>query len=208
MTETLLIVFIVTSIVLIITPGQDMILVMSRSISQGWKAGVTTAAGVSVGLLGHTILAALGLGALLQASEILFSAMKIIGATYLIYLGIKLFRNSNADLNISGLSIVSLRKMFFQGALSNISNPKIVIFYLAYLPQFIPSDTGNPTALLFILGTAFAILTFLVKGPIGCGAGLLSHWLRSRPAVIRWINRASGVVLVGLGLRLALEKRN
>lgn len=208
MTETLLIVFIVTSIVLILTPGQDMILVMSRSISQGWKAGVTTAAGVSTGLLGHTILAALGVGALLQASEILFSAMKITGAAYLIYLGIKLFRHNDSDLNISEQPVISLRKVFFQGVLSNISNPKIVIFYLAYLPQFIPTDAGNPTTLLFILGTVFALLTFFVKGPIGCVAGLLSHWLRSRPAVIRWINRASGMVLFGLGLRLVLEKRN
>jgi threonine/homoserine/homoserine lactone efflux protein len=208
MTLTLLTMFTITSIILIITPGQDMILVMSRSISQGWRAGVTTAAGISVGLLGHTLLAAFGLGTLLQASEILFSAMKIIGAAYLIYLGIKLFLNSKADLNINGQPIVSMRKMFIQGAISNISNPKIVVFYLAYLPQFIPSGTGNPTTLLLLLGTVFAMLTFLVKGPIGCGAGLLSHWLRSRPAVIGWINRASGVVLVGIGLRLALEKRN
>jgi threonine/homoserine/homoserine lactone efflux protein len=208
MAETLLIVFVATSIVLIVTPGQDMILVMSRSISQGWKAGVATAAGVSMGLLGHTVLATLGLGALLHASEVLFVAMKVIGAAYLIYLGIKIFRSSHAGLKISGMPAVSLRKMFFQGALSNISNPKIVIFYLAYLPQFVPSDTENPTALLFMLGTAFAILTFFIKGPIGYGAGVLSGWVRSRPAVIGWINRASGVVLVGLGLRLALEKRN
>ncbi len=208
MTEILPIVFIISSIFLIITPGQDMILVMSRSISQGCKAGIATAAGVSVGLLGHTVLAALGLGALLQVSEILFAAMKFAGAAYLVYLGIKLFRNSRAGLEISGLPVASLRKMFFQGALSNLSNPKIAIFYFAYLPQFIPSDTANPTTRLFILGAAFALLTFLVKGPIGYGAGILSSWLRSRPAVIGWINRISGVVLVGLGLRLALERRN
>ncbi len=208
MTETLPMVFIITSIILIITPGQDMILVMSRSISQGCKAGVATAAGVSVGLLGHTVLAALGLGALLHASEILFTVMKFLGAAYLIYLGVKLFRNSHASLNISGLPEASLRKVFFQGVISNLSNPKIAIFYIAYLPQFMPSGTENPTTMLFMLGTAFALLTFLVKGPIGYGAGVLSSWLRSRPAVIGWINRASGVVLIGLGLRLAIERRN
>lgn len=208
MTETLPIVFIFTSIFLIITPGQDMILVMSRSISQGCKAGVSTAAGVSVGLLGHTVLATLGLGALLSASEVLFTAMKFIGAAYLIYLGIRLFRNSHAGLNISDLPVVSLRKMFLQGALSNLSNPKIAIFYFAYLPQFVSPGTVNPTTQLFILGLTFAALTFIVKGPIGWGAGILSGWLRSRPAVIGWINRSSAVVLVGLGLRLALERRN
>lgn len=208
MTETLPVVFIVASIVLIITPGQDMILVMSRSISQGVKAGVATAAGVSVGLIGHTILATLGLGALLHACEILFTAMKLVGAAYLVYLGISFFRNSGAGLSIREMSVAPLRKVFFQGLLSNLSNPKIVIFYLAYLPQFIPLGAENPTTRLFILGSAFAVLTFVVKGPIGFGAGVLSSWLRSRPAVIGWINRASGVVLVGLGLRLALEQRN
>ena len=209
MTESMLLVFIVTSIVLIVTPGQDMILVMSRSITQGWKAGVMTAAGVSVGLLGHTMIAAVGLGAILRASETLFFAMKMIGSVYLLYLGFKLIQNSReAGLNISRQSIIPLRKMFFQGALSNISNPKIIIFYLAYLPQFIPLNSNKPAVMLFMLGIAFAVLTFMVKGPIGCAAGLLSNWLRSRPAIIKWINRASGVVLIGLGLRLAFEKRS
>jgi threonine/homoserine/homoserine lactone efflux protein len=208
MTETLPVVFFITSIILIITPGQDMILVMSRSISQGWKAGVSTAAGVSVGLLGHTILATLGLGALLRTSEVLFTAMKLIGGAYLFYLGIKLIRNGHSGLNINNLPSASLRKMFFQGILSNISNPKIAIFYFAYLPQFIPSSAENPTTLLFVLGSAFALLTFFIKGPIGYGAGILSGWLRSRPSVIGWVNRSSGMVLIGLGLRLALERRN
>lgn len=208
MTESLPIVFIFTSIILILAPGQDLILVMSRSISQGSKAGIATAAGVSVGLLGHTVLATLGLGALLHASEILFSAMKYAGAAYLIYLGIKLFRNSSSGLNIDDLPAVTFRKMFFQGAISNLSNPKIAIFYFAYLPQFVSPGTVNPTSQLFILGFMFAVLTFILKGPIGWGAGRLSGWLRSRPVVIGWINRSSAVVLVGLGLRLAIERRN
>jgi threonine/homoserine/homoserine lactone efflux protein len=208
MTETLPIVFIVTSIILILTPGQDMILVMSRSISQGCKAGIATAAGVSLGLLGHTVLATLGLGALLQASEIFFTGMKLTGAAYLIYLGIKLFRNSHAGLNLNNLPIASLWKMFFQGALSNLSNPKIAIFYFAYLPQFMPPGSENISGLVFKFGISFAILTFLIKGPIGYGAGILSSWLRCRPAVVAWINRGSGMVLVGLALRLAFEQKN
>ena len=208
MTGTLPIVFIVTSIILIITPGQDMILVMSRSISQGWKAGVATAAGVSVGLLCHTVLATFGLGALLRTSEILFTAMKLAGAVYLFYLGIRLIRNSHTGLNINDLPSNSLRKVFLQGTISNISNPKIAIFYFAYLPQFVPSGIENPTTQLFLLGGAFALLTFFIKGPIGYGAGVLSNWLRSRPSVIGWINRTSGVVLIGLGVRLAFERRN
>ena len=207
MFETLPILFIVTSLILIITPGQDMMLVMSRSIAQGRKAGVATAAGVSFGLLGHTVLASLGLGALLRASEILFVVIKLIGAVYLVYLGIKLFRSSHSDLDIKGMPVASYRKLFFQGAFSNLSNPKIAIFYFAYLPQFIPTGSEAPTTTLLILGAAFAFLTFLVKGPIGYGAGALSSWIRSRPAVLGWINRVSGGVLIALGLRLAFERR-
>ncbi len=201
------IVFIIASVIVIITPGQDMILVMSRSISQGSKAGVATAAGVSVGLLGHTILATFGLGALLRASDVFFTIMKFLGAAYLFYLGIKIFLSRNAGLNTRELPSMSLRKVFFQGALSNLSNPKIAIFYLAYLPQFVPSGAESPTLRLFLLGAAFAALTFVVKGPVGYGAGVLSSWLRARPKVIAWINRTSGMVLVGLGLRLALDRK-
>ena len=208
MLETFPIVFIISSIVLIITPGQDMILVMSRSISQGWKAGVATAAGVSVGLVGHTVLASFGLGALLSASEALFTVMKILGAVYLFYLGVKILRDRHSKMNLSGLPETPLPRAFFQGALSNLSNPKIAIFYFAYLPQFAPPGAENPTGHLFLLGAAFAALTFLIKGPVGYGAGVLSGWLRSRPAVIKGINRVSGVVLIGLGLRLAFESRN
>ncbi len=206
MQESQVLLFIVTSVFLIITPGQDMILVMSRSISRGWKAGVITAAGVSTGLLGHTLIAALGLGAVLTASRLLFNIMKYIGAAYLLYLGIKMLISRTADLDLHEGAVSSLRKMFFQGAFSNISNPKIVIFYLAYLPQFVPAHNKNGTLLLLMLGTSFALLTFLVKGPIGCVAGMLSSWLRSHPRVIVWINRISGGVLVGLGLKLALER--
>lgn len=200
--------FIVTSLVLIVTPGQDMMLVMSRSITQGWKAGVVTAAGVSTGLLGHSLLASLGLGALLGASEMIFVTIKYVGAAYLVYLGIKLLAQGRSEIEVRRMSAVPMRSLFFQGAFSNLSNPKITIFYFAYLPQFIPSGSAHPTTMLFALGVAFAALTFIVKGPVGYGAGILSGWLRSRPTVLSWINRTSGVVLVALGIRLAMERRN
>jgi threonine/homoserine/homoserine lactone efflux protein len=207
MTETEVVLFVATSLLLIITPGQDMILVMSRSISQGSKAGIATAAGVCTGLLGHTILAALGLGAILRASEILFTIVKLIGAAYLFYLGIRLLRTNQGELEIRGMANASLSKLYLQGAVSNLSNPKVAIFYLAYLPQFIPAESVHPTPMLLALGAAFAGLTFLVKAPIGYGAGALSSWLRSRPSVQAWVNRISGGVLVALGLRLAFERR-
>ncbi len=136
MLEIAWLLFIFASLVLIVAPGQDMILVMSRSIAQGSVAGVATAAGVSVGLVGHTFLATLGLGAILRTSEWLFLALKLVGAAYLVYLGVQLLRTKNSELAVSTGAPRSLWRLFFDGALSNVSNPKIAVFYFAFLPQF------------------------------------------------------------------------
>jgi threonine/homoserine/homoserine lactone efflux protein len=199
--------FVAVSLVVIATPGQDMILVMSRSIVQGPNAGIATAAGVSVGLIGHTVLATLGLGAILRASEWLFIALKLVGAAYLIYLGVGMLRAKGHEFALSASSRRSLARLFLDGALSNISNPKVAIFFFAFLPQFVSSGAAHPTLSIFVLGLAFAALTFVVKGPIGLSAGALSGWLRARPAVLKWLFRSSGAILVGLGFRLALERR-
>lgn len=205
--EVVTFVFLLTSAVVILTPGQDMILVMSRSIAQGQKAGIITALGVSVGLLGHTLLATLGLGALLLASEFLFSIVKFIGAGYLIYIGYQLLRSKDHTIAMKDLPKVSYKKMFIQGALSNIMNPKVAIFYFSYLPQFVIQNNGNETMQLFILGFTFATLTFLIKAPIGFISGLLSFWIKTRPIILHYIHRTSGVILIGLGLKLALAER-
>jgi threonine/homoserine/homoserine lactone efflux protein len=199
--------FIAASLVLIVTPGQDMILVMSRSIAQGAAAGVATAAGVSVGLVGHTVLATLGLGAILRTSEWLFVALKLAGAASLVWLGVQLLRTSRHELAVSAGAPRSLSRLFVDGALSNISNPKIAVFYFAFLPQFVLPGAAHPTLSVFVLGLVFAGLTFLVKGPVGLGAGLLSGWLRARPKVLAGLYRTSGAVLIGLGLKLAFERR-
>jgi len=199
--------FIVASIVLIVTPGQDMILVMSRSIAQGSAAGVATAAGVSVGLVGHTLLATLGLGAILRTSEWLFVLLKLVGAAYLVYLGVQLLRTHSHQLAGASGAPRSLTRLFGDGALSNVSNPKIAIFYFAFLPQFVAPDASHPTLAVFVLGLVFAALTFVVKGPVGLAAGRLSGWLRRRPDALKWLYRTSGAVLIGLGLKLAFERR-
>lgn len=201
------ILFIVASLVLIVTPGQDMVLVMSRSITQGVAAGVVTAAGVSVGLVGHTVLATLGLGALLKASELLFTVLKLVGAAYLMWLGVQLLRTKQSELALSASAPRSLGRLFTDGALSNLSNPKIAVFYFAFLPQFVKPDAAHPTLAVFVCGLVFAALTFVVKGPVGWGAGRLSGWLRQRPRVLTGVFRCSGLVLVGLGVKLAFERR-
>jgi threonine/homoserine/homoserine lactone efflux protein len=199
--------FIIASLVVITTPGQDMILVMSRSIAHGPGAGVATAAGVSVGLVGHTALATLGLGALLRTSEWAFLALKLAGAAYLVYLGVKLLRTKDAELHAHAGAARATGQLFLDGAFSNLANPKIAVFYFAFLPQFVQPQAVHPTFTIFVLGLLFALITFAVKAPVGWFAGRLSGWLRERPRVLSGLYRGSGAILLGLGLRLAFEQR-
>lgn len=206
--EALSIFFILTSVLIILTPGQDMVLVLSRSLAQGKKAGVITALGVSIGLVGHTLLTTLGLGAILMASEWIFNLIKYVGAAYLIYIGYQLLKAKDLNLKAKSLSKVSHKKMFLQGALSNISNPKITIFYFSYLPQFVVSSSSSETLQLFILGLTFAILTFLLKAPIGYVGGALSFWIKTRDYILKAVFKISGVILILLGIKLALESKD
>jgi threonine/homoserine/homoserine lactone efflux protein len=144
----------------------------------------------------------------LRASEWLFIAIKLVGAAYLVYLGVGLLRTRTTELVVLASSRRSLARLFLDGALSNITNPKIAIFYFAFLPQFVLPAARHPTLSVFVVGLVFAALTFLVKGPVGYFAGVLSGWLRSRPRVLARLYRSSGAVLVALGLRLAFERRD
>ncbi len=207
MTEHQILFFVATSLVVIATPGQDMVLVMSRSIAQGSRAGVVTALGVSLGLMGHTCLAAFGLGAILSTSEIAFLVVKLIGAGYLIYLGGRMILSSAQSVHLDSLTAIPFPALFRQGAVSNLANPKVTVFYFAFLPQFVPQGEASPTLLLLFLGASFSVLTFMVKAPVGYGAGALSGWLRQRPRIQVWMNRISGCVLVGLGIRLGFAQR-
>ena len=158
--------YIVASLAIIVTPGQDMILVMSRSIAQGARAGIATAAGVSVGLAGHTLLATAGLGAILRTSDWLFVALKFAGATYLVFLGVQLLRAPSGALAVPAGARRTTWRLFADGALSNLSNPKIAIFYFAFLPQFVATDAAHPTLAILVLGITFAALTFVIKAPV------------------------------------------
>jgi threonine/homoserine/homoserine lactone efflux protein len=198
---------IVASLVLIATRGQDVVLVMSRAIARGPAAGVVTAAGISVGLVGHTLLATLGLGALLRASEWLPLALKLVGAAYLVVLGVQMLRTRHTQPVVSEGVSRTLRRLLVDGALSNIGNPKVAVFYFAFLPQFGRPGVSHPAASVFVLGLTYAALAFAVKAPVGLAAGVLSGWLRARPGVRAGLMRASGLVLVGLGLRLAFQRR-
>lgn len=198
--------FVAASLVLIVTPGQDMILVLSRSIAQGAAAGFATASGVCSGLVVHTAVAALGLGALVRASEPLYLALQLAGAAYLAWLGLQLLRAPQGPLALQGAAPKRPARMFFDGALSNLCNPKIIVFYLAFLPQFVEPGAGHAGLSLLALGLVFALLAWLVKAPLGLGAAALTGWLRLHPRGLTWLFRASGAVLLGLGVQMALQR--
>ena len=200
--------YVAASLALIATPGQDMMYVISRSLAQGRTAGVASAAGVSLGILVHTALAALGVGALLQASPALFLALKLGGAAYLALLGLRmLFAPSREALTGRPGERASLGSLVRQGMASNVMNPKIVVFFVAFLPQFVDPASAHPTRDLAFLGSLYAAMAFPVKSAVGLAAGTLSERLRRSPAALAWMERASGAILVLLGARLAFAGR-
>jgi threonine/homoserine/homoserine lactone efflux protein len=200
--------YVVASLALIATPGQDMIYVITRSLAQGRVAGLASALGVCLGILVHTALAALGVGAILQASEALFLLLKLAGAAYLIYLGLRMvFGRVDADALSATAPRLSHAGLVWQGMLSNITNPKIVLFFFAFLPQFVDPASPHPTRDLVFLGVLYAALALPVKGGVALAAGSLAQRVLKSPGALAWIHRAGGTVLVALGVRLAAAER-
>lgn len=196
----------VASLALILTPGQDFIYVVTRSLAQGRIAGLCSAVGVIIGILVHTALAALGVSAILHASEGLFLLLKLAGAAYLVYLGLRMLLRPEGALAASAEAPrLSTASLVWQGVLSNVTNPKIVLFFFAFLPQFVDPASPHPTADLVFLGVLYAAMGLPVKAGVALAAGSLSERILRRPATLAWVQRAGGAVLVGLGLRIARE---
>lgn len=197
--------YVAASLALIATPGQDMLYVIARSMAQGRAAGLCSALGVCLGILVHTALAALGVGALLQASETLFVALKLGGAAYLVYLGVRMLAAKGvASSRAAPATPLSPLALVGQGMLSNVSNPKIVMFFMAFLPQFIDPASAHPTRDLVSLGALYAALAFPVKGAVAWLTASFAGRARPSAHALAWAQRAGGAILVLLGLRLAL----
>ncbi len=205
--EINLVLFLTASLVVIVAPGPDNILVLTRGISQGRKAAMVSAAGASVGLICHSLFAAAGLSAVLAQSAVAFALVKYAGAAYLIYLGAKTLLNRQGFVVSGDERPIRLGSVFVQGVASNVMNPKIAVFFLAYLPQFADPTTGSMAPQLLLLGLTFALLTWLIFNVLGYFSGSLGDKLASRPRfsdALRWL---MGAVFIALGLRLALPER-
>jgi threonine/homoserine/homoserine lactone efflux protein len=199
--------FVVVSWALIITPGPDMLYVLTRGMAHGRKAGIVSAIGVICGILIHTLAAAFGVTLIFQTSPFAFLIMKYLGMTYLIYLGIKAWMDKSAFNLSTSIAGAKSHSLFYQGVMSNVLNPKIAIFFLAFLPQFVNHGSDHIPLQMIILGLTFALfgLCFLVA--VGYFAGAFGAWLTRLPQlsnILRWL---TGGVLLSLGLRLALTEQ-
>ncbi len=201
--------FLATAIVLIITPGQDTFFILGRSLSGGRAVGIAAALGVSAGTVVHTLLAALGLSALLATSAYAFTMVKFAGAAYLIYIGVRALLSRSDALPGSDAPEKSGDEWaaFRQGMLTNLLNPKVALFFLALMPQFIEAASTKKVAAFMVLG-----LSFVMLGVVWCAilaiaaAGLRGAFLR-RPSLGRLLNHVAGALFVALGIRLAATRQ-
>ena len=198
--------FIGVSWALILAPGPDMFYVISRGIAHGRRAGILSATGVVCGILVHTTAAALGLTLLLQTSALAFLVVKYIGAAYLIYLGVKAWlEKSTLNLQSSAPAVKS-SALFWQGVLSNVLNPKIAIFFLAFLPQFVEKGSGYVAWQMIFLGVMFACFGLCFLLVVGYSSGTIGRWLTQRPQYTQSLQHLAGGILIGLGIRLAFTE--
>ena len=209
MDETRLLLFLAASLVVIVAPGPDNVLVLTRGVTLGRKAALVSVTGASTGLICHSLFAAAGLSAVLASSATAYSIIKYLGAAYLIYLGVRsLLERKRFVLSPGGAPYLGLRRVYGQALLSNIFNPKIAVFFLAYLPQFAgPSSGGAVTLQLLVLGLIFAFTTWVIFVIFAYFSGSLGSLMRRRPRTANVLSWLTGGVLVGLGLRLAWPER-
>lgn len=201
--------FLITGIILNLTPGSDTLYILSRSISQGKKAGILSALAISCGSIFHTIFAAMGLSIILSQSLMAFNIVKYAGAAYLIFLGIKtLFSKNVSSAGIAEIkSELNYRKIFISGIVTNLLNPKVALFFLAFLPQFIDPNYSNHALSFVMLG-----LTFVTTGTIWClilaiYSSKLANAINKSDKVKLWLDKITGIIFISLGLKLALMKK-
>lgn len=204
--ETLL-PFLGIAILLGLAPGPDNIFVLLQSAMHGTRAGLTVVLGLCTGLLVHTAVVAVGLAALLAASAVAFTALKVAGALYLVYLAWQAFRAPVGEIGQSGAHAQAGKNMYWRGVVMNLTNPKVVIFFLAFLPQFVVAQRGHVALQLMVLGLVFIVATLLVFGSIAWFSGVFGRVLMRSARVQRAVNWFAGTVFLALAGKLALSQR-
>ncbi len=198
--------FILTAIVVCIAPGTGVIYTLALGLGQGRRAAIAAAVGSTLGIVPHLAAATLGLAALLHSSAVLFQIVKFAGVAYLLYLAWQALKSDGA-LSVKGDAVSQpVARIALRGALINILNPKLSIFFLALLPPFLSGNPTTVTAEMILLGGIFMVLTFVIFVLYGVFAAFARTWLLQSKVVMRWLNRSFAAIFAGLGLRLAFEK--
>lgn len=201
--------FVISGLLLNIMPGPDSLLIMTRSATQGWRAGVAASLGIGAGTLVHIFAAALGLSALLSTSATAFTVVKLVGAAYILTMAVGLLRSRKATRETTAPALPALpyRKIFAQGFLTNVLNPKVALFFLAFVPQFIHADAPNKALAFVVLGCIFNFNGMLWCSALALTTAKASERIKLNPTVSLWLNRATGGLFVWLGVKLALSKQ-
>lgn len=202
--------FVVSGLLLNIMPGPDSLLIMTRSATQGWRAGSAAALGIGTGTFVHIFAAALGLSAILATSAAAFTVVKLLGAAYILYLAVGMLLSKRGPRDAAAppaLAPLPLRRIYAQGILTNVLNPKVALFFLAFVPQFIDANAPHKALAFLILGAVFNINGMLWCNGLALFTAKASARLKLNPAVTQWLNRATGGLFVWLGVKLALAKQ-
>lgn len=195
--------FILSGILLNITPGADTLYILGRGISQGRKSAIISALGISAGCLVHTILAAFGLSAILEKSIFAFNIVKWIGALYLIYLGIKSFKIKEIVFeNVENTQVISSKKIFLEGVVTNVLNPKVALFFLSFLPQFISTNNNYGFIPFLILGFTFIITGTLWGLILSFSSSIMTNAMKKNRNISSKLNKITGIVFITLGIKL------
>src|SRR5512135_871442 len=199
--------FVGAVVVLVLAPGPDMAFMLARTVAQGRTAGAVAAIGINVGAYVHVLAAILGLSAILATSSVAFTIIKWIGACYLVWLGIQaLTQSARIDVPKTSASGLRLRTIFWQGFLSDVLNPKVALFFLAFLPQFVTYGAGNEVKQLLLLGITGNVVAISINLVLVYFASAATARLRRNQRITLWLHRAVGTMFIALGIRLATEK--
>lgn len=203
-----LLAFTIAAVLITATPGPDNLMVLGMSMSKGRQQGIAFGLGCAVGCLSHTLLAVLGVSALVAATPVAFTTLKWIGGGYLVWLGVNALRYAGQGARLSGIDSeqASTRELFLKGMFANAINPKVVLFFLSFLPQFVVAEQGGIELQLGILGAIFAVQAGVLFAALAYFAGSIGAWLTRRPRASVWLDRIAGAVFVGLGLRMVVTR--
>jgi threonine/homoserine/homoserine lactone efflux protein len=200
--------FTLGAVLITATPGPDNLMVLGMGVSKGRRQGVAFGLGCALGCLSHTALAVMGVSAMVAASPWAFTALKWIGGAYLVWLGVNVLRHAGEGAQVGSTlpEQASLRELFLKGMFANAINPKVVLFFLSFLPQFVVPAQGGIGVQLGVLGLVFTLQAAVLFGLLAWFAGSIGAWLGRRPRAGVWLDRMAGTVFVGLGLRMVISR--